>query len=80
MNLSEEAIQEFYALWQEDHPGRTLTRKELMDMAGNTLRAFELLLRPIPRAKAKGFKNLYLQDLVSARTVRVKDADLKKIC
>ena len=82
MNLTEEAIKEFHELWQEDHPGQTLPRNELVKMAGNTLRVFELISRPIPGEKIKSFKNLFVQDLVLERINKAdgKGADSKKIC
>lgn len=48
MHLSDEALAEFRALWDEDHTDETLSDAELRDMAIRLLRAVEAVCQTIP--------------------------------
>ena len=61
MELSEEALKEFEALWQEDHPGQKIERAKLVEMASRVLRAIEITYIAIPKDKAEIFEQIKKQ-------------------
>lgn len=47
--LSDDALNEFEAMWRADFPDRPLDRQQLLDIASRVLRAVEMTYYPIPK-------------------------------
>lgn len=56
MLLTPEALEEFRILWDEDHPGQTITEDRLIELATCVLRSVELVYQPIPKDQIEMFK------------------------
>ena len=54
MYLNDEALAEFRAIWEEEHPGETLSDEELHEIAVRVLRAVEAVYLPIPLEAPRG--------------------------
>ena len=55
MRLTDQALKEFEALWQQDHPDHKLTEDQLRAMATRVLLAVEIAGQPIPLDQIEPF-------------------------
>lgn len=51
MQLTQEALQEFEGLWNEDHPNEPLSKEELLVKATQVMTAVQILWHPIPTSE-----------------------------
>lgn len=69
MIITDEALNEFAELWEQDHNGEKLTREELISKATNTLRAIKATYQAIPVEKTPRFKNVMIRDIIFKRII-----------
>ncbi len=58
MQLSDEAINDFEKLWKEDHPGKEISRQDLIEIATRIMRAVHLVYKPIPKDKLDIYRKI----------------------
>ena len=49
MRITTEALKEFEEIYSKDHPGESLSKEELLEMATRVLNVLEIIYKPIKK-------------------------------